>query len=300
MIQQKKRRQPLDIGFSPGIAVIGRATPPLILDDIPGAAAGWATMATTFGQWRGLEPILYGLRTTDHAQCAIFADRKEDGFYSFKSRIQITSGVSIAETLEQFLDEDSADTITVPSWYDPSGNGRDATQGTTGAQPTIVSGGALVTENGRPTIGFGATLAFRLSTASNVTARSVFGITRFVDLNFSTWQTEANAASVTNRITSNNAANNRALVINGLGTPSIFANGAEYVAGTSVGGQRLLLDIIGTSSGNLGRIGANPAFSATATSVLNSACVILYASDQSSNRVAIRQALAAAYGITLP
>jgi hypothetical protein len=47
-----------------------------------------------------------------------------------------------------------ASNCTTPIVYDQSGNNRHATQGTTGAQPTIVSGGALVTENGRPALSF--------------------------------------------------------------------------------------------------------------------------------------------------
>jgi hypothetical protein len=38
----------------------------------------------------------------------------------------------------------------VTTWYDQSGNGRNATQTTAGLQPQIVSNGAIVTQNGRP------------------------------------------------------------------------------------------------------------------------------------------------------
>jgi hypothetical protein len=40
----------------------------------------------------------------------------------------------------------------VTTWYDQSGNGRNAAQTTAGAQPRIVSNGAIVTENGRATV----------------------------------------------------------------------------------------------------------------------------------------------------
>jgi hypothetical protein len=42
----------------------------------------------------------------------------------------------------------------VTTWYDQSGNGRNATQATAGSQPQIVSNGAIQTENGRPTLRF--------------------------------------------------------------------------------------------------------------------------------------------------
>jgi hypothetical protein len=42
----------------------------------------------------------------------------------------------------------------VTTWYDQSGNGRNATQATAGLQPRIVSNGALIAENGRAYIDF--------------------------------------------------------------------------------------------------------------------------------------------------
>jgi hypothetical protein len=40
----------------------------------------------------------------------------------------------------------------VATWYDQSGNGRNAAQATAGSQPQIVSNGAIETQNGRPTV----------------------------------------------------------------------------------------------------------------------------------------------------
>ena len=42
----------------------------------------------------------------------------------------------------------------VTTWYDQSGNGRNATQTTAGNQPQIVSSGNLITENSKPTLQF--------------------------------------------------------------------------------------------------------------------------------------------------
>jgi hypothetical protein len=42
----------------------------------------------------------------------------------------------------------------VTTWYDQSGNSNNATQGTASAQPKIVSGGSLVTENGKAAVDF--------------------------------------------------------------------------------------------------------------------------------------------------
>jgi hypothetical protein len=42
----------------------------------------------------------------------------------------------------------------VTTWYDQSGNGRDATQTTAASQPQIVSSGSVITENGKPAAQF--------------------------------------------------------------------------------------------------------------------------------------------------
>ena len=42
----------------------------------------------------------------------------------------------------------------VTTWYDQSGNGRNATQSTATSQPQIVSSGAVITQNTKPTIKF--------------------------------------------------------------------------------------------------------------------------------------------------
>jgi len=45
----------------------------------------------------------------------------------------------------------------VTTWYDQSGNGRDATQSTGANQPQIVSSGSVLTENGKPSVQFDGT-----------------------------------------------------------------------------------------------------------------------------------------------
>ena len=45
----------------------------------------------------------------------------------------------------------------VTTWYDQSGNGYDATQGTASNQPQIVSSGSVLTENGKPCVNFTGT-----------------------------------------------------------------------------------------------------------------------------------------------
>lgn len=66
----------------------------------------------------------------------------------------------------------------VTTWYDQSGNGNDATQGTDANQPQIVSSGSVITENGKPAVDFDGSddnLSFNLMTSfTDVTISLVF------------------------------------------------------------------------------------------------------------------------------
>jgi hypothetical protein len=53
----------------------------------------------------------------------------------------------------------------VETWYDQSGNARDATQSTAADQPQIVSSGSVILENGKPSLEFNGT-SNKLSTTS--------------------------------------------------------------------------------------------------------------------------------------
>jgi hypothetical protein len=55
----------------------------------------------------------------------------------------------------------------VTTWYDQSGNAKNATQTTAGNQPQIVISGSVITENGKPNILWNGTTSF-LKTASSV------------------------------------------------------------------------------------------------------------------------------------
>jgi len=65
----------------------------------------------------------------------------------------------------------------VTTWYDQSGNTRNATQTSAGSQPRIVNNGAIETKNGRPTIrqltGGGGFVASVPITGSTLTANAV-------------------------------------------------------------------------------------------------------------------------------
>ena len=67
-------------------------------------------------------------------------------------------GDTSATTLGGFITEGGNQDATVTTWYDQSGNSRNAPQSTTGEQPKIASSGVLETDaNGKPTLLFDGT-----------------------------------------------------------------------------------------------------------------------------------------------
>ena len=94
-----------------------------ILDDYPGAAAAYSLRALSAAWLAG--DVVEVRRSSDSSTQSFTAGQVADG------------------TLEAFC---GAGDGFVSTWYDQSGNGNDATQATTTAQPKIVSAGALVTD----------------------------------------------------------------------------------------------------------------------------------------------------------
>lgn len=66
----------------------------------------------------------------------------------------------------------------VTTWYDQSGNGLNATQGTAGSQPSIVASGVVTTSNSKPAVQFASSfLSFSNTTPGNYSAFIVAGRT---------------------------------------------------------------------------------------------------------------------------
>lgn len=68
----------------------------------------------------------------------------------------------------------------VTTWYDQSGNGRNATQTTAANQPQIVSSGSVITENGKPTIDHTGSTTLNISSNLNlIRTYSMYGVVKF-------------------------------------------------------------------------------------------------------------------------
>jgi hypothetical protein len=110
--------------------ITGVAKNPLLLDSYAGAAAAYSLRQLSWG---------YG-------GPAVRVRRSSDNTEQDFTAAQITDG-----TLTTFC---GAGNGFVRTWYDQSGNGRNATQATTGNQPQIVSDGTLLTEGSKPVLSF--------------------------------------------------------------------------------------------------------------------------------------------------
>lgn len=116
----------------------------LPLDFLPFAAAAYSTRLLRSNYTGG---AIIGRRSTDNDQTVIGFD---------------ANGLLDAARL---LDFAGAGSVFVTTWYDQSGNGRDAVQSIAANQPRIVNSGVVDTSNGRPLVRFtGGTV--RLSTAN--------------------------------------------------------------------------------------------------------------------------------------
>lgn len=127
--------------FNAPVVAVSAAAPPL-LDTYSGAAAAYS---------------LRKLRTA-YAGSAIRVRRSSD---SAEQDIGFASGVLDTASLLSFV---GAGDGLVTTWYDQSGNGRNATQATTTEQPLIVSTGVVVQTGSKPTLSFDG--GDRLQTAS--------------------------------------------------------------------------------------------------------------------------------------
>jgi hypothetical protein len=192
---------------------------------------------------------------------------------------------------------------TVSKWYDQSTtsgvpNANHAVQTDAASQPKIVSGGSLLLKgaNSEPSISFGTTADKHLDVTGRPVTKSVFSTLQSGDTNFETLICDTGDSSP--RITTNNAANNRAYKFLGFGTPSVNVNGVTYDGTSSVFsfGFHLLGMTSGTGS-EINRIGANSSTGATGDSFDSVSELILYPDDQSDNRTALEANIGEVYGI---
>ena len=190
----------------------------------------------------------------------------------------------------------------VETWYDQSGNSKDAVQATAGSQPKIVNAGTFLSE----LLFEGSQVFDSITLSDSAQPNSIFTVSN------------TNVASQTRGIygTNNNQAgyyrssNKHAIYSSGTGQAAL--EGAAYVADRDYlrfdlfNGASSVVGVDGnTTSGTTGddeldRLDIGDS-TLSGVNPLNGGIkeLILYTSDQSSNRTALETNIAAKYGITL-
>ena len=266
------------IGIGIGLALksYGRAFRGL-LNEYPGAAAAYSLRKLSSSTTN----VVRVRRSSDNAEQDFTAAEVSDG------------------TLESFCGVGNG---FVETWYDQSGNGNDATQSVTTAQPKIVDGGSLVA-GGLEFDNVDDTMVTINTESFGTSSRSIFAVCSpasigansdgIVQLSTNSaqgagWFLAPELATRTNSITwisstpASTVSNN--LISNIYTSGNLHAGNAMWLDGTSVTRTSGTDGAINTTTSVItigsGLSGSNPFDGAIAE-------VIIYKSDQSSNRVAI-------------
>jgi hypothetical protein len=190
----------------------------------------------------------------------------------------------------------------VETWYDQSGNGNNAVQATAGSQPKIVDAGALITGGGIAFDGSDDQLDF---TALNATDLAIFSVLKFDDvsgqqriLGDSSDNSEGfGIGNATNGFFRGNGGSSLA--------PSLGATistSGDFLYSLTRASDSIIFFTKGVASGANTRsdaFKANSIGGSTNPIDGNLKEIIIYATDQTSNRTTIEANMAAAHGITL-
>ena len=185
----------------------------------------------------------------------------------------------------------------VSKWYDQSGNTNDATQTTTASQPKIYdSVTGVVTENGKPAVEFIRASATKLAFTTGLSSQTnIIAIAKNTDTSWGTLVGESFAGGL--RCLSSalwdSSTNNDDFYHNG----SLFLDGVQLSTGTAASNVQRLIFANAASGGytdtlvNIGEGYSGRQWSGPVQEV------ILYASDQSSNRTGIEDNINTFYSI---
>ena len=257
-------------------------------------AISGVSRAPTLFQIAGTPSAAYSLRQLNLVdQNVVRVRRSSDNTESDFTAAQVTDG-----TLTTFC---GAGNGFVRTWYDQSGNGRNATQTDTTLQPTIVSNGSLLLVNDKPAVNFNASpfltstlqLAFPFSAfwtvypnsnpVSNLdrfAGHNGFGQFRYASARLGGWfNAELNGPVLAGAAQHQNTW----LAINN-GLINTAANGSSLFETTGA-------FVIEASAFSLGRATTGNPFSGLIQEG------VVYLSDQSTNRAAIEANINAHYAI---
>jgi len=266
----------------------GPTAAPLLLDSYSGAAAAYSLRQLS---WAYGGPAVRVRRSNDNAEQDFTATEVSDG------------------TLATWVG--AGNNGFVRTWYDQSGNGRNAIQLNAASQPQIVATGFLLTENGKASVSFNGTSNYLTTAAffvqtTNISLVSVFKFNALTDfqtfISFGGFISNGFLFQRPNADTYRYATNGGfADYGNNLNTNQTLlelydkSNGAtELFRNTVLTGQNSQSTAINGS--NVFEIGRRTDGSSQYTN-MNAQEFIFYSSDQSANRTAIEANINAYYSI---
>lgn len=287
------------------------------LNETDATAETRGTLPVSLKMTRTTTPAATFLLDTYTGASAAYSVRKLNSDYTGDC-MRIRRSLDSAESAIGFDSNGDLDTAAIAAfategdafcvtWFDQSGNGRNATQGTPANQPKIYSSGAMVTENGKPALECNSDClanthnrAITAYTAHFVGTYSATGggtriltnspgadYNRFVALyavnntTVNTYTDGANVAAVTTTI-------NTQLHLNFEHTGSVLTNYANGSAGTVYNDASFSFTIPGDSLGN----NSGQTFSGKAQEI------IVYDSDKSDYRTGIETNINTYFSIT--
>jgi hypothetical protein len=264
-----------------GFAVAGGGGPTYLLDTYTGAAAAYSLRRLN-SAYTG--PVVQVRRSGDSAEDTFSATEVGDGTLA----AWVTAG---GGTEDGF----------VKTWYDQSGNGNDASQATAGNQPQIVASGAVVLENGKAVVSCNGTSQFFTRSTFSVNGFVFFAAKGLVGgVPFQGLTTSLVVSNTGSTVWSLRKVADATVAIDS--TASYFArsvvtfktleNNCEiFVNGTSEGTDNTTNPFGSSDTELFRRVGSY--FKGVSHEI------IIYSSDQSSNRTGIESNIASHYGITL-
>lgn len=195
------------------------------------------------------------------------------------------------------------DSAYVQTWYDQSGSGNHAEQSTANSQPKLITAGVTETENGKPAIVFdgGDDNLSVGSTALSTAIHDMFMVNASSDNSFIvTSQSTGGVGYGWTGVDGSGSPSTK----NNYGTPSLYKNGSIALSSTrdeihSVfgSGVQALTSTIGANTTTWSDFLLFGYADGTFNFVTNAQEVIIYPSDQSTNRVGIETNINDHYGI---
>lgn len=265
-----------------------------------------------------------GLLDTYSGAEAAYSLRKLSGSYSgdairvrrasddTEQDIGFVDGELDTSTLESFC---SGTDGFVKTWYDQSGNGNDATNSTASEQPQIVSAGSTITENGKPAVKFDGSDDY--FSTSQLLTNNTWSIFTTIKINSmaSSWnllgQHDGTAATGRSQVIANDTSTSK--------LRTFFNNGSSYngLYSSSVSNQQYLVESLAnnddyflTINGSIEEVISNQSLTPLNTNFLIGAIdgpvqpfigaiqeIVIYTSDQSSNRTGIENNINDFYSI---